>query len=249
VSDNFPACLAFTLKFEGGYVDHPRDPGGATNLGITHKTLARWRKQPVTKADVRALTKDEATKIYRAFYWDEVRASSLPRGLDLMTFDAAVNSGPARGLRWLATARNRAGGVMDQIKAYASVRLGFVQSLSTWPTFGRGWGRRIAECEVTALRMAGARSSDFGQAAGEASKAAKRNGTGAAGAGAGGAGAVSQAPSDDLGLAVFIVCCVVVLGVVAFGLWRAKQGQEARNEALAAAALEPATIFEEVSRD
>ena len=67
--DAFAACLAFTLKYEGGFVDHPADPGGATNLGVTRATLARWRRSPVSTADVKALTRDEAGEIYRRFYW------------------------------------------------------------------------------------------------------------------------------------------------------------------------------------
>ncbi|MEO7224254.1 MAG: glycosyl hydrolase 108 family protein, partial [Devosia sp.] len=101
----FARCLDQILKYEGGYVDHPEDPGGATNLGITHKTLARWRKiapwWKLPKTDVRALGRDEATRIYDASYWQRVRGAELPDGRDLTLFDYAVNSGPVRAVKAL----------------------------------------------------------------------------------------------------------------------------------------------------
>ncbi len=78
--ENFERALALVLKHEGGYVDHPADPGGATNRGVTRATLAAWRGRPVSKAEVRALTRLEASAIYRKNYWDAVRADELPAG-------------------------------------------------------------------------------------------------------------------------------------------------------------------------
>jgi hypothetical protein len=97
----FAACLEEVLWHEGGYADNPRDPGGATNLGITIATLGEWRGRAVTKADVKALTREEAAAIYRARYWKRVRGDALPAGLDLAVFDFAVNSGPARAVKAL----------------------------------------------------------------------------------------------------------------------------------------------------
>ena len=101
----FEICLDEVLRHEGGYADHPSDPGGATNMGITHKTLARWRKVSpwwkLSKAEVKALGREEAARIYRASYWNRVNANSLPAGLDLAVFDFAVNSGPDRAVRTL----------------------------------------------------------------------------------------------------------------------------------------------------
>ena len=95
-ASNFEASLAAVLKHEGGYADHPSDPGGATNLGVTRATLTRWRGRPVSKAEIRALTRAEAAKIYRALYWDEIAGDVLPAGLDFAVFDYCVNSGPGR---------------------------------------------------------------------------------------------------------------------------------------------------------
>gem|GEM_PF-6374819 len=83
---NFSACLAHVLASEGGYVDHTKDPGGATNMGITLATLQEWRGRPIAKTDVRDLTRDEAAAIYRAKYWNKVKGDDLPAGLDLDGF-------------------------------------------------------------------------------------------------------------------------------------------------------------------
>lgn len=92
--ETFAACLSETLAHEGGYVDHPKDPGGATNMGITQAALSDWRDRPVSRFEVRTLTRVEADAIYRARYWNAVRGDDLPPGLDLVAFDGAVNSGP-----------------------------------------------------------------------------------------------------------------------------------------------------------
>lgn len=168
---NFEAALSAVLAHEGGYVDHPDDPGGATNLGITHATLSAWRGAPVTKADVRALTRNEAAAIYDARYWRAVRADDLPTGLDLATFDFAVNSGPERAIRTLqkalgipadgqigpvtlsAIAAHDSGAL---IRALTAARLAFLTGLSTFPVFGRGWTRRVEAVRTAALKLAAA---------------------------------------------------------------------------------------------
>lgn len=177
--ERFARCLNFVLKQEGGYVDHPADPGGATNLGITRKTLARWRKVSpwwdLPKADVKALGVGEAGQIYQSSYWRRVQGAALPGGLDLALFDFAVNSGPERAIKALqARLRVKADGDMgpltlDALKAHVAIagvagltialcdgRLGFLQRLSTFAVFGRGWSRRVAEIRNAALAMAGA---------------------------------------------------------------------------------------------
>lgn len=167
---SFAPALKLILKHEGGYVDHPLDPGGATNRGITRATLAGYRGRPVSKAEVMALSEREAGAIYRKLYWNAISADELPAGVDLVVFDAAVNSGPGRAVRWLQIALGvapdgvigprtiSAAGQADAnklIRAFSRQRLGFLQRLSTWPTFGRGWSRRVRETEIAALAMAG----------------------------------------------------------------------------------------------
>jgi len=168
MKSNFSACLRITLQYEGDYVDHPKDPGGATNLGITFAVLKAWRKTNITKDDVRALTKDEAAKIYKARYWDKVGGDDLPLGLDLCMFDYGVNSGPARAVKALQRIVGvKADGVMGDdtqaavqkyeakvlVEKLCDERLRFVQGLRTWSTFGKGWGRRIASVRRAGLMM------------------------------------------------------------------------------------------------
>ncbi|RDE08443.1 glycoside hydrolase family 108 protein [Pelagibacterium lacus] len=171
--DNFAASLEAVLKHEGGYADHPSDPGGATNMGITRKTLADWRRivpwTSLPKSAVKALTKGEAGQIYKARYWDAVRGDALPAGLDLAVFDFAVNSGPDRAIRMLQAIAGVAvdGAIgpislraIERIGATAAInelcsqRLAFLQRLSTWPVFGKGWGRRVADVRALALQLA-----------------------------------------------------------------------------------------------
>lgn len=169
----FDRALPLVLAHEGGYVDHASDPGGATNLGITRKTLARWRKvSPWTdlpKAEVKGLTKAAVAPIYRAFYWDEINGDKLPAGLDYAVFDYAVNSGPGRA----AMALQRLVGVADDgeigpitlaalakrkpadlINALCDERMAFLMRLSTYPVFGRGWKSRVDGVRKTALGIA-----------------------------------------------------------------------------------------------
>jgi lysozyme family protein len=170
---SFPEALELILRHEGGYVDHPLDPGGATNLGITRATLASWRGRAVSKAEVRALSRTEAAAIYRERYWKAVRADELPPGIDLVVFDAAVNSGPGRAIRWLQAALDvavdgligpetlaaaRGAEPKALITAFSRHRLGFLKRLVTFPTFGRGWTRRVSETEAAALALAGRRA-------------------------------------------------------------------------------------------
>lgn len=163
-------CLAQILRHEGGFADHPADPGGATNMGITHKTLARWRGVDpwweLPKSEVRALKRAEASAIYKALYWERCRAGSLPAGVDLAVFDYAVNSGPVRAIK---TLQALVGVVQDGfvgpvtlaavaqrdprvlIEAICDQRMGFLQRLAHWASFGRGWTRRVADIRATAL--------------------------------------------------------------------------------------------------
>ena len=151
MKDNFPACLAFTLQFEGGFVDNPRDPGGATSLGVTQRTLAAWRHKPVTISDVRNLGTNEAGQIYRALYWDHAGGDALPKGVDLMAFDIAVNMGTARAETWLAQTVTL--GTSARIARLDALRCGFWRALRTFPVFGKGWLRRETACLALARKM------------------------------------------------------------------------------------------------
>jgi len=178
-SPRFAACLAEVLRQEGGFANHPLDPGGATNMGITRKTLAQWRGVSpwweLAVDDVKALAPADVEPIYRSLYWDRCAADALPPGLDLALFDYAVNSGPGRAIKALQaqvgavadgfvgplTLRAVAGhvaleGVAGVIVALCNGRLSFLQRLAITGTFGAGWSRRVAEIRAAALKMAGA---------------------------------------------------------------------------------------------
>ena len=98
----FTTCLAFTLKFEGGYVNHPNDRGGATNRGVTQVNYDAWRIQKgLPRNPVLGISGDEVEAIYRANYWNAVRADDIMAPLDLCVFDAAVQHGAGRAAKWL----------------------------------------------------------------------------------------------------------------------------------------------------
>ena len=165
---NFDECLALTLRAEGGFSDQPADPGGATNMGITRATLAGVRGHAVSKADVRALTRAEATAIYRSIYWRAVRGDELPVGVDAVMFDHAVNSGPKAAIRTLQGALGfKQDGVLTRrcvdaaqgsdhaalVRSLCTARMNFLRRLSTWLVFGRGWTARMEALEQAALAM------------------------------------------------------------------------------------------------
>lgn len=165
----FERSLKLVLRHEGGYVDHPRDPGGATNLGISLR-YARGRGSlfdldrdgDVDAADIRQITVETAAPAYHADFWQAVRADELPPGLDHVIFDAAVNSGPRRAIRWLQHAAgakvdgvfgpetakavahaSRRDGVVNVIERAMSARMSYLHTLENWSDFRRGWTRRV----------------------------------------------------------------------------------------------------------
>jgi len=257
---NLGACLAVTLAHEGGYSDHPSDPGGATNMGITIGRLREVRGRAVTKADVKALTLDEAKAIYERYYWLPIRGGDLPAGVDLATFDFGVNSGPSRGVKYLQAvlgvaqdgavgpktigAASRADG-KAVIQKLCAKRLAFMQGLAVWSTFKRGWSRRVADVEAKAvamwLRAEGLASATAGKVlADEAAKASKAAGnqnstsTGVAGGSAvGGAHALAYDVNWLLIGAGVAVAAFVVVALIA----RARHNREraAAYQAIAAA--------------
>jgi lysozyme family protein len=210
------------LAHEGGYVDHPKDPGGPTNKGITQATYDAWRKaRGLAVRSVRAIGEDEVAAIYRRDYWNAVGGDALPAGTDYAVFDAGVNSGPGRAAKWLQqivrapvdgaigpvtvqTVAAYAGGQSELVKAYCARRLSFMQSLNIWQTFRKGWTRRVAEVEafgvVLALKAAGASPADVeilaDREAGAARSESNTSGGIATSAGAGGTVASQNVPGD-----------------------------------------------------
>lgn len=167
-SQNFAGALSLVLVHEGGYVDHPKDPGGATNLGITIGTLSAYRGRKVTKAEVKGLTRAEAGLIYKQQYWNAVKGNDLAPGVDYAMFDYAVNSGPGRAIKALQKVLGvkvdgalgvhtlDAAGKADPaslVRLLCAERLAFLKRLNTWGTFGKGWQRRVDGVQRDALLM------------------------------------------------------------------------------------------------
>ena len=160
------------LAHEGGYVNHPQDPGGMTNLGVTKRVWEEWVGHEVDEKQMRALTPEAVAPLYKRKYWDAVRADDLVAGVDYVVFDVAVNSGPGRAVKFLQSAVGVTadGGFGPAtlaavkkveedparlIELYCAKRLEFLQSLKTFETFGKGWSRRVAEVKEKALKMLG----------------------------------------------------------------------------------------------
>ncbi|WP_158966277.1 glycoside hydrolase family 108 protein [Chachezhania sediminis] len=161
MTDRFARALPRILAHEGGFVNHPADPGGATNRGITQATYNGWLKsQGRASRPVQYISDAEVAAIYGVQYWDAIRGDELPAGVAYAVFDAAVNSGPARAAKWLQAAVGvTADGVIGVqtlaaaakapahkvIDAMCDARLAFLKRLRAWPTFGKGWTRRVAD--------------------------------------------------------------------------------------------------------
>jgi lysozyme family protein len=169
MKDNFDAALKAILHHEGGFVNHPKDPGGMTNLGVTKKVWEEWVGHEVDEKTMRGLTPEIVGPMYKVKYWDKIKGDDLPSGVDYVVFDAAVNSGPGRAAKWLQAcvgvepdggigpktlAAVNAFDASQLVEDYAKRRLSFLMDLQTWDTFGKGWGRRVAEVQKTGLDMA-----------------------------------------------------------------------------------------------
>ena len=155
MKENYDKSLALVLRYEGGYVDHPKDPGGPTNKGVTQDVYDHWRqKHGQPTQSVRNISMEEVGGIYRQLYWDKISGDDLPSGLDFAVFDFAVNSGVDRAAKYLQSIVGvpQDGQIGPQTilaaKTYVATaltnkRLGFMKSLSIWSTFGKGWQDRI----------------------------------------------------------------------------------------------------------
>ena len=170
MKDNFDLCLTLLLAHEGGFVNHPQDPGGMTNLGVTKRVWEEWTGHEVDEKQMRALTPELVAPLYKRKYWDACRSDDLVSGVDYCVFDVAVNSGAGRAIKFLQSCVgvDADGGfgprtlaavkVAEQdperlIELYCAKRLEFLQTLKTFETFGKGWSRRVAEVKAKALAM------------------------------------------------------------------------------------------------
>ena len=166
MKSNYDECLKTILHHEGGYVNHPKDPGGETNLGVTKRV---YQEHGGTK-DMKDLLVEDVAPIYKKGYWDKMKGDDLPGGLDLCVFDFGVNAGPGRAAKFLQSMIGttvdggigpntlakveeyiRENGEHESVKKYQEMRQKYYEQLSTFDTFGKGWTRRVEETTKLAL--------------------------------------------------------------------------------------------------
>lgn len=219
------------LAHEGGYTNHPADPGGPTNFGITIHDYRRYVKPGATAADVKAMKVAEAKRIYRAKYWDAQRCDELPAGVDYAVFDYGVNSGIGRSKKVLQRVVGvKADGVLGPLTlravnasdpkaiviAICDERLRFLKRLRTWAVFGRGWGRRVADVKAVALALAAnasapATSDTVANGKGAIASPTKKAIVSAAAVAAAGAAAAQQAHAGGFSIDVIVIIAVVAI--------------------------------------
>lgn len=168
MKQNWDEAFKHILKYEGGYVNHPSDPGGMTNLGVTKRVWEEWTGKPATEADMRALTPAMVGPLYKKRYWDAVRGDDLPSGVDLCVFDCAVNAGVGRAAKLLqqvvgVTADGQIGPATlaavtskpadDIIEKFCNLREAHYKSLPQFVTFGKGWMNRLNSVEAESINM------------------------------------------------------------------------------------------------
>jgi lysozyme family protein len=170
----FTDALAVVVQEEGKYVDDARDPGGATNLGVTARTWVSWTGKPATEAIMRNLTTDKVSPLYKAWFWDKIGGDVLPVALALPVFDFAVNAGPGPAIKMLqgivgAPVDGQFGkttaravdtyaskiGLAKLIDRFCGARRDFYSQRTEFPVFGKGWLARVDRIERIALSWAG----------------------------------------------------------------------------------------------
>jgi lysozyme family protein len=171
----FAYAMPKILVHEGGKVNHPEDPGGRTNQGVTQRVYDGYRRNlKLPLRTVYDMSNTERDEIYKKQYWDAVKGDRLPQGVDYVLFDGAVNSGPAQSIKWLQRALGgvKVDGVLGEatlgalegvndhdalIAKIIARREAFLRALKTFKTFGKGWMSRIAQ--VLKIGQAWARGS------------------------------------------------------------------------------------------
>ena len=172
-AENYKKCLELILHHEGGYVNHPKDPGGETNMGVTKKVYEAWvMEEDLLPKEMKDLQFEDVAPIYKKNYWDRVKGDNLPSGLDLCIFDFGVNAGTGRAAIFIQSiigttvdggigpntlktleAYISVEGLEATIDAYQAKRQEYYESLSTFETFGKGWTRRVTETTDEAHKL------------------------------------------------------------------------------------------------
>lgn len=169
---NFSKAFRKTIAAEGGFSQHPLDPGGATMKGVTLKTYSAHLGRQATVEELKAIPEEHLLAIYGQGYWDKCRCDDLPSGLDVCVFDWAVNSGPGRAvmaLQELAGAKPDGAvgpktlaavtsweayyGPKTCIAMYQNERMEYLEDLPTFKVFGTGWTKRVIDMEQFAYTL------------------------------------------------------------------------------------------------
>lgn len=169
-ASNWDNAFKLMLQSEGGFVNHPSDPGGMTNLGVTKATWENWVGRQSDEKEMRGLTPEKVEPLYKKKFWDACRCDELPSGIDYLVFDFAVNAGPGRSIKTLQTAVGTTpdGGIgpmtlaavnsfsePELIEKFSQAKEDFYRSLNTFDTFGKGWLNRVAAVKIKATSMIG----------------------------------------------------------------------------------------------
>jgi len=170
MENNFNECLKKVLGHEGGYVNHPDDPGGETNLGVTKRVYSNWTSEnDLVVKDMKDITVDDVSPIYKLSYWQKAKCDHLPIGVDYVIFDMSVNHGVSRASKFLqGVVGAEKDGIIgsktlamvddmdksDMIEALCLEREDFYRNLKTFSTFGKGWLNRNSGVKSASLEMA-----------------------------------------------------------------------------------------------
>jgi lysozyme family protein len=165
MKDNWQKSFEMMLESEGGYVNHPSDPGGMTNLGVTKRVWEEWVGRESNEKEMRSLTPEMVAPLYKRRFWDACKCDELPSGIDYLVFDFAVNAGPGRSAKILQAAVgatpdgaigpmtlaavNKHDGA-ELVTKFSDAKEAFYRSLNTFGTFGKGWLNRVAAVKVKA---------------------------------------------------------------------------------------------------
>jgi lysozyme family protein len=168
MQNNWDNAFDMMLASEGGYVNHPSDPGGMTNLGVTKRVWEEWVGRESNEKEMRSLTSEMVEPLYKRKFWDACKCDELPSGIDYLVFDFAVNAGVGRSAKILQTAVGVTpdGGIgpvtlaavkaipeAELVEKFSQAKEDFYRSLNTFETFGKGWLNRVAAVKVKANSM------------------------------------------------------------------------------------------------
>lgn len=166
----FDISLQRILKHEGGFVNDPLDSGGITNLGVTKRVWEEFVGHPVSEADMRNLTVEKVSRLYKQRYWDRVQADKLPKGVDYVVFDFAINAGVGRAVKTLqSTVGSTPDGIIgnrtlasvnamdakELVNKYSDARVDFYQGIVArrpdQVRFIRGWLNRVKDARKSGI--------------------------------------------------------------------------------------------------